>query len=133
MYSTLDDRHNLQEGDARRVGVQLTRRITDVTVAAINAPLNFLDREYTVTGRKAKIENGQPSTTPTTATEIAEAGLSRRNKPDARDIAYIENELGKKPIYHKSLIKKNISKTKSNRMQNHEIDGTWPSFINPQR
>lgn len=65
--------------------------------AAINDTLNFLDREYNVTGRKAKIENGQPSMTPITATEIADAGLSRRNKPEARDIAYIENELGKKP------------------------------------
>jgi len=93
-----------------------------VTAAEINASLNFLDREYSVTGRKAKIENGQPSITPITATEIAAAGLSRRNKPDARDIAYIENELGKKPRDNKSLIK-NISKTES-----HVLDWNTESW-----
>lgn len=106
-----------------------------MAAAAINACLKFLDREYSVTGRKAKIENGQPSITPRTATEIAAVGLSRRNKPDARDIAYIENELGKKPRESKNLIK-NISKTESHVLsgiQNHEIHNTWSPFIYPQR
>lgn len=50
-----------------------------------------------MTGRKTKIENGQPRITPTTATETAIAGFSRRNRPEERLTAYIENELGKKP------------------------------------
>lgn len=68
-----------------------------MTAPVINACLNFLDKEKIVTGRKAKIENGQPSITPIAETATAAAGLSRRNKPDAREMAYIENELGKKP------------------------------------
>lgn len=48
-------------------------------------------------GRKAKIEKGQPRITPTAATETAKQCFSSRNNPDERDIAYIENELGKKP------------------------------------
>lgn len=62
-----------------------------------NACLNFLIREYTVTGRKAKIEKGQPRIVPVAATATAIAGLSRRYNADEREIAYIENELGKKP------------------------------------
>lgn len=50
-----------------------------------------------MTGRKTKIENGQPRITPTTATATAIAGFSRRNRPEERLTAYIENELGKKP------------------------------------
>lgn len=50
-----------------------------------------------MTGRKTKIENGQPRITPTAATATAIAGFSRRNNPDEREMAYIENELGKKP------------------------------------
>lgn len=50
-----------------------------------------------MTGRKAKIENGQPSTTPVAAIETAIAGFSRRNNPAERLIAYMEKELGKKP------------------------------------
>lgn len=91
---------------------KLTRRRIDVTAPAINACLNFLYNEYSVTGRKAKIENGHPKITPIAATATAAAGLSRRNKPDAREIAYIENELGKKPGYDKQLTKK-VSKTES--------------------
>lgn len=64
---------------------------------ARNACLNLLAKQYNVTGRKAKIENGHPRITPTAATETAIAGFSRRNSPDDRDMAYIENELGKKP------------------------------------
>jgi len=68
-----------------------------VIVVAISTTLNFLDREYIITWGKAKIENRQPSITQITTKEIVEACLSRRNKPDARDIAYMENELGKTP------------------------------------
>lgn len=75
----------------------------EVTAPAINACLNFLNKEEIVTGRKAKIENGQPSITPEAETATAAAGLSRRNKPDAREIPYIENELGKKPENDKKL------------------------------
>lgn len=84
-----------------------------MTAPAINACLNFLFKEESVTGRKAKIENGQPSITPIAETATAAAGLSRRNKPDAREIAYMENELGKKPRDNKQLLKKNINKTES--------------------
>lgn len=50
-----------------------------------------------MTGRKAKIENGQPRITPTAATATAIAGFSSRNNPEERLMAYIEKELGKKP------------------------------------
>lgn len=50
-----------------------------------------------MTGKKAKIENGQPRITPTAATATAIAGFPRRNNPDEREMAYMENELGKKP------------------------------------
>lgn len=50
-----------------------------------------------MTGRKANTENGQPRITPTAATETAMAGFPKRNSAEERDIAYIENELGKKP------------------------------------
>lgn len=59
--------------------------------------MNPLANKYNVTGRKAKIENGQPRITPVAATATAIVGLSRRNRPDEREIAYMENELGKKP------------------------------------
>lgn len=62
------------------------------------------------------MENGQPRITPTAATEIAMAGFSRRNNPDERLIAYIENELGRKP--GSSL------KTKILRKSRGRIDGT---------
>lgn len=68
-----------------------------MTAPARNACLNLLIKEYNTTGRKAKIENGQPRITPTVDTATAIAGLSRRNNPDERLIAYIENELGRKP------------------------------------
>ena len=66
------------------------RRITDVTAPEISACLNFLYKEYIVTGRKAKIENGHPSITPTAETATTAAGSSRRNKPDARDCIHRE-------------------------------------------
>ncbi len=50
-----------------------------------------------MTGEKAKIENGQARITPIAATATAIAGFPRRNNPDERDMAYMENELGKKP------------------------------------
>lgn len=62
-----------------------------------NACLNLLSSEYTVTGRKARIENGQPRITPVAATATAVACLPKRNSADEREMAYIENELGKKP------------------------------------
>lgn len=62
-----------------------------------NVCLNLLIKAQKVTGRKAKIENGQPRITPTTETATAIAGFSRRNRPEERLTAYIENELGKKP------------------------------------
>lgn len=71
-----------------------------MTAPATNTCLNFLAKEKNVTGRKTKIENGQPRITPTAATATAIAGFSRRNRPDDRDMAYIENELGKKPGEH---------------------------------
>jgi hypothetical protein len=49
---------------------------------------------------KAKIENGQPRITPTAATATAKAGFPSKNNPDERLMAYIENELGKKPANH---------------------------------
>ena len=68
-----------------------------MTAPERNACLNCLAREYKVTGRNANIENGQPRITPTAATATAHAGFSRRNNPDERLMAYIENELGRKP------------------------------------
>lgn len=71
---------------------------TEVTTPEKNACLNFLIKEYTVTGRKAKTEKGQPRITPVAATATAMAGFSKRYNADEREIAYIENELGKKPV-----------------------------------
>lgn len=71
-----------------------------MTAPAKNICLNVLDKEYNVIGRKAKIENGQPRITPVAATATAIAGLPRRNNPEERLMAYIENELGKKPGNH---------------------------------
>lgn len=68
-----------------------------MTTPARNVCLNLLISETIVIGRKAKTENGQPRITPMTATATARACFSKRNKADARDMAYIENELGKKP------------------------------------
>ena len=76
---------------------RLTRRAMEVTAPATNTCLNFLVKEKTVTGKNTNIENGHPRMTPITATATAIAGFSRRNKPDEREIAYIENELGRKP------------------------------------
>uniref|UniRef100_A0A2P2JK38 Mannosyltransferase n=1 Tax=Rhizophora mucronata TaxID=61149 RepID=A0A2P2JK38_RHIMU len=83
------------------MSIERTRRKSEVIIPVTNVSLNFLVREYNVTGRKAKIENGQPRTTPRTATKTAKAGFSRRNNPDERLIAYIENELGKKLVLAK--------------------------------
>ena len=66
-------------------------------VPATNACLKLLRKENIVTGRKAKTEKGQPIITPLAETATAKAGFSRRANADASDIAYIENELGKKP------------------------------------
>lgn len=68
-----------------------------MTAPEINACLNLLTREYTTTGKKARIENGQPRITPTTETATAMAYFSKSNNPDERLMAYIENELGRKP------------------------------------
>lgn len=76
---------------------QLTRRTAEVIAPEKNTCLNLLFRENNVTGRKAKIEKGHPTITPAAATATAIAGFSRRKKADDRDMAYIENELGKKP------------------------------------
>lgn len=65
--------------------------------------MNLLTSEYTVTGRKARIENGQPRITPVAATATAVACLSRRNSAEEREIAYIEKELGKKPVKQQQL------------------------------
>lgn len=50
-----------------------------------------------MTGRKANIENGQPRITPVAAVATAQAGFSKRKSAEERDMAYIENELGRKP------------------------------------
>lgn len=68
------------------------------------ACLNFLSKEKIVTGRNAKTENGQPRMTPVAATATAEAGLSKRKSADDRDIAYMENELGKKPAFKRTNV-----------------------------
>lgn len=67
------------------------------------ACLNLLSREYTVTGRKARIEKGQPRITPVAATATAVACLPTRNSAEEREIAYIEKELGKKPAHQEQL------------------------------
>lgn len=68
-----------------------------------NTCLNFFLKEYTVTGRKTNTEKGHPRITPVAATATAMAGLSKRYNADEREIAYIENELGKKPAKKSSL------------------------------
>lgn len=50
--------------------------------------------------------------TPVAATATAEAGLSKRKSADDSDIAYMENELGKKPAF-KSISKIKISKKRT--------------------
>lgn len=52
-------------------------------------------------GRNAKIEKGQPRITPVAATATLIAGFSKRNNADERDMAYIENELGRKLVLAK--------------------------------
>lgn len=74
-----------------------TKRVRETNAPEKNACLNLLSREYTVTGRKARIENGQPRMTPVAATATAVACIPNRNNAEERDIAYIEKELGKKP------------------------------------
>lgn len=69
-----------------------------MTTPAENACLNFRIKECTVIGRKARTEKGQPRITPAAATATAAAGFSKRYNADERDKAYIENELGKKPV-----------------------------------
>lgn len=71
-----------------------------------NAGLKLFRKEKNVTGRKAKTEKGHPSMTPVAATATAIVGLSRRANADARDMAYIEKELGKKPESNRGLISK---------------------------
>lgn len=66
-------------------------------VPETNACFKLLRKEKNVTGRKAKTEKGHPIITPLAATATAIAGLSKRANADAREIAYIENELGRKP------------------------------------
>lgn len=68
-----------------------------MTAPAKNTCLNLLAKEYNTTGRKANMEKGQPRITPTADTATAIAGFPRRNNPDERLIAYMENELGRKP------------------------------------
>lgn len=70
---------------------------SEVNTPNRNACLNFLTREYIVTGRNAKIEKGHPRITPVAAAATAQAGLSKRKSAEERDIAYIEKELGRKP------------------------------------
>lgn len=69
-----------------------------MTTPERNACLNLLARDKIVTGRKARTENGHPRITPVAATATAAAGFSKRKSADERDIAYMENELGKKPV-----------------------------------
>lgn len=75
----------------------LTKRTMELIRPERNAGLNLLIKEYIVTGRNAKIENGQPRITPIAAMATAMAGFSKRKNAEERDIAYIENELGRKP------------------------------------
>jgi hypothetical protein len=51
-----------------------------------------------VIGRNTKIEKGQPRITPAAATETALEYFSRRNSAEESVTAYMENELGKKPV-----------------------------------
>lgn len=75
----------------------LTITATEVTTPEKNDCLNFLTREHIVTGRKAKNENGQPRITPIAALATAKGGFSNRKNAEERDMAYIENELGRRP------------------------------------
>lgn len=68
-----------------------------MTVPDTNARFKLLRKEKNVTGRKANTEKGHPRITPPAETATAIAGFSKRANAVARDIAYIENELGKKP------------------------------------
>jgi len=69
-----------------------------------------------VTGTKAKTEKGQPIMTPLAATATTRAGLSERAKADASDMAYIENELGKKPGLSSQLISKTLQRLKLHKL-----------------
>lgn len=70
-----------------------------MTAPVRNTGRNLLTNEYIVIGRNANIEKGQPRITPVAATATAIAGFSKRNNADERDMAYIENELGRKPVH----------------------------------
>lgn len=86
--------------------IELTITESEVSTPDRNGCLNFLTKEYIVTGRNAKIEKGQPRITPVAAVATAQAGLSKRKSAEVRDIAYIEKELGRKPAAettHKTL------------------------------
>lgn len=48
-------------------------------------------------GNMAKMEKGQPRSTPQAATETARQGLPNSKSADERVTAYIEKELGRKP------------------------------------
>lgn len=88
---------------------KITSATIDVMAPARNDCLNLLVNEQIVIGRKAKTENGQPRITPAAATATAMAGFSKRNNADERDMAYIENELGKKPTKKKSKLRVDMS------------------------
>lgn len=90
----------------------------EVTTPDRNACLNFLRKEKIVTGRNAKTENGQPRMTPVAATATAAAGFSKRKSADDSDIAYIENELGKKPAFE--VMSKN-QRTNMNYAENSQL------------
>lgn len=94
-----------------------------MTAPAINTCLNFLANKNNVTGRKTKIENGQPRITPTAATATAIAGFSRRNRPDEREMAYIENELGKKPgkQHHEMIQEQNSTRKKHDNVMQKKL------------
>lgn len=83
-----------------------------MTIPDRKAGFKLRRREKNVTGRKAKTEKGQPMITPPAATATAEAGLSNRAKAEARDMAYIENELGKKPVLRVHITYQTIQRAK---------------------
>lgn len=72
-----------------------------MTTPEKNVCLSVLVKEYIVTGRKANIKKGHPRITPVAVTTTAMACFSKRNNADDREIAYIENELGKKLVLAK--------------------------------
>lgn len=80
-----------------------TKRVRETNAPEKKAFLNLLRREYNVTGRKARIENGQPRITPVAATATAAACMLKRNSAEERDMVYIDKELGKKPAWREQL------------------------------